>query len=518
MSFSSRRFAVWIVGGGLVGFGLAICDTPAPAAWLAYLVIGIFAGIACAWTWRQIVGDEPARGLLMAFVIGLFLRLAVGLAWVPALPVYGNAVVHHSQGFFFPDAFERDRSAWAIGRTETSLLDSFDSGKGDQYGTLLFLTASVYRVFGPQVDSTVLPTAGAALFGALAVLFTWGFARRSFGIRVAAISSWVVALYPEAVLLGSQPMREPFIMAGVAAALYGYACLRDGAGRAGTTWIVAGSLLNLAISPPFGVVTALLIGMAWVWERGVRGRLARWLALGVGGLVLLAVFLTVRAWSGLPGSASGPTGAITYWLSGVEFELHKLQMASGWIQDIFGRTPDWAHVPLATLYGMVQPFLPAALMDNSGVVLMRVVMVLRAVGWFAVLPILLYASWTAPRLTGWRSLATFLTLVALLSALLISYRFAGDQWDSPRYRAALLPVVAVLFGWAWELARRRRDFWLVWCYALIGVEAAVMSWWYAGRYYHIPRLSLYRTFGLVALSGAAMFAGGLWYGRKRRSS
>ncbi len=120
--------------------------------------------------------------------------------------------------------------------------------------------------------------------------------------------------------------------------------------------------------------------MAWVWERGIRGRSARWLALGVGGLVLLAAFLTVRAWSGLPGSASGPAGAITYWLSGVEFELHKLQLASGWIQDIFGRTPDWAHVPLATLYGMVQPFLPAALMDNSGVVLMRGVMVFARVG------------------------------------------------------------------------------------------------------------------------------------------
>ncbi len=130
MSLSSRRLGVWIVGGGLVGFGLAVCDRPAPAAWIAYLVIGIVAGIACGWIWRQIVGDEPARGLLMAFVIGLFLRLAVGLAWVPALPVYGNDVAHHSQGFFFPDAFERDRSAWAIGRTETSLLDSFDSAKG----------------------------------------------------------------------------------------------------------------------------------------------------------------------------------------------------------------------------------------------------------------------------------------------------------------------------------------------------------------------------------------------------
>src|SRR3972149_6042651 len=202
MSFRRPRPAVGSRGGGLGGLGLAICDKPAPAAWLAYLVIGIVAGIACAWTWRQVVGDEPARGLLMAFVIGLFLRLAVGLAWVPALPVYGNDVVHHSQGFFFPDAFERDRSAWAIGRTETSLLDSFDSAKGDQYGTLLFLTATVYRVFGPQVDSTLLPMASAALFGALAVLFTWGFARRAFGDRVAALSGWGVALDPEYIHMG----------------------------------------------------------------------------------------------------------------------------------------------------------------------------------------------------------------------------------------------------------------------------------------------------------------------------
>src|SRR3989304_2039612 len=190
MSFSSRRLGVWIVGGGLVGGGVAGGDGPAPAAWLAYLVIGIVAGLACGWIRRQIVGDEPARGLLTAFVIGLFLRLAVGLVWVPALPVYGNDVVHHNQGFFFPDAFERDRSAWAIGRTETSLLDSFDSAKGDQYGTLLFLTATIYRVFGPQVDSTVLPTAAAALFGALAVLFTWGSARGGSGGAAPPISRW----------------------------------------------------------------------------------------------------------------------------------------------------------------------------------------------------------------------------------------------------------------------------------------------------------------------------------------
>ena len=518
MRSPSRRFAGWIAGGTLVGFGLAVCDGPAPAGWLAYLVIGFAAGIGCGWIWRQITGGAPARGLLAAFLLGLLLRLAVGSAWIQLLPTYGNDVVHHRQGFFFPDAFERDRSAWAIGRTETSLTDAFDSGKGDQYGTLLFLTATVYRVFGPQVDSTVLPTAVAAVFGALAVVFTWGFARRSFGGRVASISAWVIALYPEAIILGSQPMREPYIMAGTAAAFHGYACLGEGGSRAGAGWILAGSLLNLAISPPFGVATGLLIGLAWIWERGARRRSARWVAVGVGGLLLLAAVLTVRAWSGLPGSPSGPAGAVANWFSGVEFELHKLQLASGWIQDIFGRTPAWAHVPLATLYGMVQPFLPAALMDNSGVVLMRVVMVLRALGWFALLPILLYAPWTALRVTGWRSLATYLTVVALLSALLISYRFAGDQWDSPRYRAALLPVAAVLFGWAWESARRRRDFWLAWCYVLVGVETAVMSWWYAGRYYHFPRLSLYRTFAIAALSGAALFVGGLWYGRKHRST
>src|SRR3990172_4788409 len=120
---------------------LAALDGPALFGWIAYALLGLAAGAGMGWVWRRVVGAEPARGLLAAVLLALGLRLAMALILAALLPAYGNDVGHHHEGTFFPDAFVRDRTAFAIGRTETSLLDSFDSAGGDQYGTLLFLTA-----------------------------------------------------------------------------------------------------------------------------------------------------------------------------------------------------------------------------------------------------------------------------------------------------------------------------------------------------------------------------------------
>jgi hypothetical protein len=505
----------WWLGGFLVGLMLAALDGPAYLGRIAYALLGLAAGAGVGWVWRRVVGDEPARGLLAAMLVALALRMATALVLAALLPAYGNDVRHHDAGTFFPDAFVRDRTAFAIGRTETSLLDSFDSAIGDQYGTLLFLTAVVYRLFGPEVDRTNLPVAAAAVFGSLAVVWTWGFALRAFDRRVAGISAWFVALYPEAILLGSGAMREPFVMAGMAAALYGYGIVRAGAMRSGLGWIAGGCLLCLAISPPFGIAAAGLIGLAWLWEGRARGRNARWVILGLVGVGLAAVVLTVRAWLAVEGSPAGAGGILSWWLEGVAFELGKLASASGWIQYIFGQTPPWAHPFLATAYGLVQPFLPAALMDNTGVLLMQLVMIWRALGWLAVLPVLLYVPFASVRQEGWRSLPAFLTFVILVSAILISYRFAGDQWDSPRYRAALLPYLGILIGWAWGGALARRDRWLLWSVALVVAEILVLSWWYAGRYYHIPRLSLFRTLGIAGFVGVLLMLAAVAMERRR---
>jgi 4-amino-4-deoxy-L-arabinose transferase-like glycosyltransferase len=501
-----RRGGWWLCG-GLVGWLVAAHDGPALPGWVAYPLLGAAAGLGFSFVWRSIVGHRRQRSLLLAVAAALALRLAVGFAWGALLPQFGNDEAHHNAGVFFPDAFVRDRSGWSIGRTEgASLLDAFDSAKGDQYGTLLFLSAATYRAFGPQVQSTLLPAALAAACGALAVLLTWGFTSRFFGQGAAALAAWVVALYPDAVLLGAETMREPFVMAGLAAALYGYALARAEPLRRGIAWLVGGVLLCLAISPPFAVVCILVVGTAALWEGRGAGRSAGWVLAALVGFGVLAGLLTLRAWAGIEGSPEAGQGVLAWWLDGVRYQMDRLETASGWVQTIFGQTPAWSHLPLATAYGILQPFLPAAVTDNTGQPLMSAVMILRAVGWFAVLPVLLVAPALAVRREGWRSLSFFLVFVFLLATVLVSYRFAGDQWDSPRYRTALLPVVAAVIGWSWRSlpAQARRS--LIWAYGLLGLETVIVGWWYAGRYHRIPRLNFYGTLALAVAAGV-VYAG-----------
>ena len=59
-----------------------------------------------------------------------------------------------------------------------------------------------------------------AAISALAVPFTWGFARR-IDDEVAKWAAWGMALYPEAILLGSSQMREALMMTFAAVAFYG---------------------------------------------------------------------------------------------------------------------------------------------------------------------------------------------------------------------------------------------------------------------------------------------------------
>jgi hypothetical protein len=235
-------------------------------------------------------------------------------------------------------------------------------------------------------------------------------------------------------------------------------------------------------------------------------------------LFVLALILTIRAWSNLLSGDPQPLDALSAWLTGSGYEVRELVTVSGFFEQIFRQTPVWAHVPLVTVTGLIQPLLPASIMDNTGVLLTRIVMIWRSLGWFIVLPVLLYAPVATVRREGWRSLASFLCYVIIFSTVVISYRFGGDQWDSPRYRTALLPILATLVGWAWISARERRDRWMVWLASLVGMETVIIGWWYAGRYYHIPRLSLYPTLLIAAVAGVVLLIGAGIVERAKRSA
>lgn len=509
---SLRSLLPWIGAGVVIGLVVALLDPVGSlfSGWQAYVFLGALGASALWGAWRWVGGSNS---LAAAAAIAVVLRLLVGLGFQWGLPSLGyESSERHREGYFYLDAYRRDLDAWRLAQLSVPLTDAFaDKAESDQYGGLLFISGALYRTLSPSVHRPTLPIAVTAWVGGMAVLFAWGFAKLSFGLKPAAIAAWGVAIYPEAVLLGASHMREPFMIALLASTLYGYARLKGGDNSVGIGTILVSSVLALAISPPYAllIVAVVLVGLVWEGRTGRRAQLAG--AIAVVSVGIFALILTVGAWQEVTDtSPNNPIALVAAWISdGTQFELYKLERGSGWVQQLFGNTPEWAHVPMATGNGLVQPFLPATLMDSTGLPLPRVIGIVRALGWFILLPFLLYAPLAALRGEGWRSLQTYLSLVVWVVIIGASYRLAGDQWDNPRARAVFLAPQMALAGWAWFHARKVKSPWLLRSGILVGVASLMFTHWYAGRYYQTPRLSLFETVAVLAVFVVVFLAGAI---------
>lgn len=514
----ARREWPWVAAAWAVALLVAGLD-PAGAFFdglLAYAGIFLLGGVILRVTWGWMAPGHSSRQLLFAVATAVTLRLLLGLVFARSLPSLGYPESEpHKYGYYYLDAYDRDRNAWRISRSDTPLTGAFTNPeRTDQYGGLLFLSAVAYRVFTPDTHRQLLIVGMATIAGGLSVLFTWGFTFRTFGAAPAAVAAWVAAAFPEAIFLGASPMREPFLMAALAASLYGYALYRIGKMRAGLGTMLVALAFTAVLSPPYASLFGLTLLVAWIWEGSRRG--AR-LILAIGTVVAIALVLTIGAWSQIGNAPQGSAlGIVDWWvISGARFELQGLERGSGLIQKYFDLAPEWAHLPLATAYGQVQPFLPATLMDSTSLPLPRVLGVLRGIGWFTLLPLLIYAPLAAVRATGWRSLNTYLSLLVWLVAIGAAYRLAGDQWDNPRARTVYLAAQAAIAGWALFQAKQSHSPWLRRVAIIVGVSTLVFLQWYAGRYYQTPRLNLFQTAG-VSAAFAALFLGGaiLWDHRR----
>jgi hypothetical protein len=176
------------------------------------------------------------------------------------------------------------------------------------------------------------------------------------------------------------------------------------------------------------------------------------------------------------------------------------------MQKIFDLTPVWTHLPLLLGYGVVQPFLPAALVARSKAQIWPFITIWRSVGWTFMLVFLVYAPILAIRKKAWRGFVPALILVVWFGILLASLRGGGDLSDNPRYRAVFVGLQASLAAWAWITQRRSGDPWLR--RALFGI-GAVFAWfvpWYLFRYYGLnwPIKELSTTFGLGMISASLL--------------
>jgi hypothetical protein len=246
----------------------------------------------------------------------------------------------------------------------------------------------------------------------------------------------------------------------------------------------------LLVSPAVALVTLVILA-GWLYLSSERGRIP-WPALAAAALVFVIGLFALSAALNRQGELGAPTpfGVVNNWLrEAVKWDVYQLERGSGWVQKLFDEMPEWLRLPFVTVYGIFQPVLPAAIVEPTTVT-WKAIAVLRAAGWYALLPALVLALGAGPRseraegADKERNVRLWLAIVCWGWILFTSLRGGGDQWDNPRYRAILFTWQALVAAYALVRWRAGRAAWFP---AILACEAAfllVFTQWYASRYFH----------------------------------
>lgn len=465
--------------------------------------------------------------LTIILYLAFLLRLALGAALYLALPLQPGPADDHRNGYIYTDAYRRDTQAWELSQSNQPIWESFNKTHySDQYGGLLAILTASHRYLSPDARRPLIPILLAALTAALGIPFLWKFASQLWGGRVASIAVGIYALYPESILLGSSQMREPFLMTFMAMALWGFVSWQT-AGRAGDDvspyrdqrsamfWLTLGFLGMLLISPAIALLTLVLLA-GWTFVQREHGRVS-WTALLVTGMVFIAG-LYLLAW-GLEREqpfGSSPVGIVmNFARDAVKWDTYQLVRGSGWVQKLFSEMPEGLHPLFVMIYGLCQPVLPAAFVEPTTPTL-RLLGIFRALGWYALVPLLFYAPFAATRseVGEKRRLWYWLIALAWTWCIVAALRGGADQWDNPRYRAILIVIQSCVAALAWV----NRDRWLTRWILVEVVFLVFFTQWYASRYYHLGGQIPFGVMVAVIVVFAVIILGGGWWRERRKKA
>lgn len=474
------------------------------------------------------------RSIYLVVIFAFLLRMGVGLAAITWLPQVGYETKPQQAGYLFFDAYRRDSQAWELAQSTKPLSKAFDEKyASDQYGGLLWISAFIYRYLAPAGHQPLLVVLLGALVNSLGVIFVYLAAKRlsneagETGDKFAWISALIFAFFPEAVLLGAAQMREPFLMTFIAMAFYGL--VEWQAARQKITWLwmllaIAGMLM---ISPGFVLVT-LIASAGWLYFAGPptgaqAGRKFPWQA-AVAALILFVVALIAltASWNSLVAAhGNGFLGVIGNWARATaRYNTYLLGRSSGIVQLLFHALPPALAFPFVAAYGVLQPVLPAALLE-PGIAFWRIVAIFRSLGWYMLLPLLAYAPFAAGALpkNQHRRQWLWLGLVVWGWIFIAALRGGGDQWDNPRYRVILMVWLAMLASLALNQLSRARGLATAgarrWFWRICSVEAVILlvfGHWYVWRYLGVGfNIGIRTTLVLaIGLSVLLLLADWLW--------
>jgi hypothetical protein len=488
------------------------------AGWLAFSLVFFIGLLVLVTLWRWAGGG---RTLAWIIALAFLLRMATGIALTTLLPVYGSESEQSKDGYIFTDSWRRDSDAWALAKSDYSIWAGIQSGEyfGDQYGGLMTVSAVTYRYLSPDAHRPILIILLAALVSAVAIPFLWKAAGVAWSIKVAVPAAWILALCPESILLGSSQMREPFLITFITMFIWGFVDWHKNHHRSGWIWFVGGIAGLLFFSPGVALLV-LIITAGWYWFSGDHRRFSWWLAAALGLVFIVGIFLVSSVLSETTLSADNPYSVLTTWFyDAAKWDLYLTTESSGMVQYLLGVLPESLHAPFLVGYGIAQPVLPANLFEPT-IPLSRIVGSLRAIGWYALMPLLLYgliAAWKSPDARERRIWLWFGFIIWVWIAL-ASIRAGADQWDNPRYRVIMLPWQAMFAAYAWSFWREVRDRWLPRIVAIEISFLVVFSLWYLGRYYYIvPKLNFLTYAAFLVVFGAVIVVGDVLYVRYRRT-
>lgn len=472
------------------------------SGWLGIGILAALLSLAAIRVWRALGAERSLIGLM---VVTFVVRMALGIFLNQGLPLLGFENPVQQSGYVFSDAHDRDQAAYQIvnqGGLFTQNLAEFRAA--DQYGGLLAASALIYQIFSPNSHRPLIMVMVSAFAMVFGVAFLYDAVKKKWNPKLATAAGWIFALYPEGILLGSSQMREPILLGLTCLLFWVSLSWKQKPLRTLIYGVLITGITCLFSVPGGGAAFIVVAGITFVdWFTAQQNSKTRW--LGFAGFMVFLALACAAGWM---------------WLKdGLSFEFFVTESSSGWIEGLVRQYGKRIRVPFITFYGLTQPVLPAALVDPSKPI-WRGIAIFRALGWYSVLPIIIYAFFAAfkAKKEENKSLLIFIGLAFAAWVLISSVRAGGDQWDNPRYRTAFLPWMAILAGWAWQRIRSQK---CPWFWRILSIEIVFvlffLYWYYNKIIYTFAQIPfLIMILSIIIISVLIIGGGFIWDLNKNR--
>ncbi len=442
----------------------------------------------------------PTKFLSWVIGIALFLRLGLGLVTTEHLIDWGYDKEPYQSGYLFKDAYSRDLQAWDLASSDKPLWAAFSNDFfTDQYGGLLALSSSIYRLLTPFAHFQINIIFFVAMINIIGIIFLAAGLKEKNKVNVFSATSKIIilifAFYPDAILFSASQMREPILL-GISACLFWIIHKQEINIKRRLLFFSLISIFLLIISLKIGIFIIFSFFVWMLFQPYIKKNKffnSKFIIFPIILFVLIALYFSYN-----------------WIIEAGKWDAILLERNSGFVQYIVSIIGKKYRLLFASLYGLFQPVLPAALIEPSKL-FWGVLNSMRALGWYLLMPVIVYGFVYIFREKQKEKKLEylFLWLLSIFWIFLSSIRAGGDMWDNPRYRLSFLLFIAYIVGVAFYHGWKTKDHWLARFFVAELVFVLFFLQWYISRYTglfeNLPFFSmviiLSIVFGVILVTG-----------------